>query len=60
MIQFDCHAHVYETVTAVKGARYVPAAPAPLASSQAADAPDLSSLLLAVQDVLVRLFERRL
>ena len=31
MIQFDCHAHVYETVTAVKGARYVPAAPAPLA-----------------------------
>lgn len=31
MIQFDCHAHVYETVTAVDGARYVPKGPAPLA-----------------------------
>ena len=31
MIQFDCHAHVYETTTAVDGARYVPARPAPLA-----------------------------
>jgi len=30
MIQFDCHAHVYETVTAIDGARYVPAHPAPL------------------------------
>ena len=30
MIQFDCHAHVYETVTAIDGARYVPARPAPL------------------------------
>jgi predicted TIM-barrel fold metal-dependent hydrolase len=30
MIQFDCHAHVYETVTAVADARYVPSAPAPL------------------------------
>lgn len=30
MIQFDCHAHVYETVKAVDGARYIPAAPAPL------------------------------
>jgi predicted TIM-barrel fold metal-dependent hydrolase len=32
MIQFDCHAHVYEKVTAVDGARYVPAKPAPLAA----------------------------
>lgn len=31
MIQFDCHAHVYETVTAIGGARYIPARPAPLA-----------------------------
>lgn len=31
MIQFDCHAHVYETVTAIDGARYIPARPAPLA-----------------------------
>ncbi|ASM72029.1 MULTISPECIES: amidohydrolase family protein [Roseobacteraceae] len=31
MIQFDCHAHVYETVTPVDGARYVPASPAPFA-----------------------------
>ena len=30
MIQFDCHAHVYETVRAVSGARYVPDHPAPL------------------------------
>ncbi|WP_294610861.1 amidohydrolase family protein [Roseovarius sp.] len=30
MIQFDCHAHVYETVTAIDGARYVPDQPAPL------------------------------
>ena len=30
MINFDCHAHVYEHVTAVPGARYVPGAPAPL------------------------------
>lgn len=30
MIHFDCHAHVYETVTAVDGARYCPKAPAPL------------------------------
>jgi len=30
MIRFDCHAHVYEHVTAVDGARYVPAGPAPL------------------------------
>lgn len=30
MFQFDCHAHVYETVTAIPGARYVPGAPAPL------------------------------
>lgn len=30
MIDFDCHAHVYETVAAVAGARYCPATPAPL------------------------------
>ena len=30
MINFDCHAHVYEKVVAIKGARYVPDAPAPL------------------------------
>lgn len=30
MILFDCHAHVYETVTPVDGARYVPATAAPL------------------------------
>lgn len=35
MIAFDCHAHVYETVTPIKGARYVPSAPAPLADWQA-------------------------
>lgn len=32
MIDFDCHAHVYETVTAVAGARYTPATSAPLQS----------------------------
>ncbi|APE44453.1 amidohydrolase [Sulfitobacter alexandrii] len=32
MINFDCHAHVYESVTAVPDARYVPGAPAPLDS----------------------------
>lgn len=31
MIQFDCHAHIYEHITAVSGARYVPNAPATLA-----------------------------
>lgn len=30
MIDFDCHAHIYEKVTAISDARYVPAAPAPL------------------------------
>jgi len=30
MFQFDCHAHVYETVKPVDGARYIPAKPAPL------------------------------
>ncbi|MEM8959065.1 MAG: amidohydrolase family protein [Pseudomonadota bacterium] len=30
MIRFDCHAHVYEQVSAIDGARYVPASPAPL------------------------------
>lgn len=30
MIQFDSHAHVYETVRAIPGARYVPDHPAPL------------------------------
>ena len=34
MIQFDCHAHVYETVRPVDGARYVPEVPAPLADWQ--------------------------
>jgi len=32
MIQFDCHAHVYETKRTVPGARYAPKAPAPLSS----------------------------
>ncbi|WP_299472172.1 amidohydrolase family protein [uncultured Roseibium sp.] len=31
MIQFDCHAHVYEQVAAIPNARYVPEAPASLA-----------------------------
>jgi predicted TIM-barrel fold metal-dependent hydrolase len=35
MPTFDCHAHVYERVRAVPGARYVPFAPAPLADWQA-------------------------
>lgn len=30
MIRFDCHAHVYEKVTAIPGARYAPKAAAPL------------------------------
>lgn len=30
MIRFDCHVHVYEEVSATRGARYVPAGPAPL------------------------------
>lgn len=30
MIQFDCHAHVYEKVAVTDGARYVPKEPAPL------------------------------
>ncbi len=30
MIDFDCHAHVYEQFVAVEGARYVPSASAPL------------------------------
>lgn len=30
MISFDCHAHVYERVAAIDGARYVPGRPAPL------------------------------
>lgn len=32
MIQFDCHAHVYEQITAIPGARYVPGAPASLSA----------------------------
>ncbi len=32
MINFDCHAHVYERVGAIRGARYVPPAPAPLSN----------------------------
>ncbi len=35
MFRFDCHAHVYETVTCVDGARYLPANAAPLADWQA-------------------------
>lgn len=31
MIHFDCHAHVYEHIVAVPGARYIPKSPAPLA-----------------------------
>lgn len=30
MIEFDCHAHVFEQVSAIAGARYVPVAAAPL------------------------------
>lgn len=30
MIEFDCHAHIYEKATAIPDARYVPATPAPL------------------------------
>lgn len=30
MISFDCHAHVYECVAAINGARYAPGRPAPL------------------------------
>jgi len=30
VVHFDCHAHVYEKITAVPGARYVPKSPAPL------------------------------
>ena len=30
MINFDCHAHIYEKVASIPGARYVPKAPAPL------------------------------
>lgn len=32
MFQFDCHAHVFETVTAIPNARYVPGAPARLST----------------------------
>lgn len=32
MIHFDCHAHVYEKMSAIPGARYVPKKPAPLAT----------------------------
>lgn len=31
MLQFDCHAHVFEKTVAISGARYSPKAPAPLA-----------------------------
>lgn len=34
MIQYDCHAHIYEQVTHVAGTRYSPVAPAPLATWQ--------------------------
>lgn len=30
MIQFDCHAHIFEQTTAITGARYTPCSPAPL------------------------------
>lgn len=30
MIQFDCHAHVFEQATAIAGSRYTPCSPAPL------------------------------
>ncbi|MFK8083545.1 MAG: amidohydrolase [Granulosicoccus sp.] len=30
MIHYDCHAHVYEHINAIKDARYIPTAPAPL------------------------------
>lgn len=30
MVDFDCHAHIYEKVTAIEGARYAPIVPAPL------------------------------
>ncbi|MEP3277518.1 MAG: amidohydrolase family protein [Stappiaceae bacterium] len=30
MIEFDCHAHVYESLRAIADARYLPSAPAPL------------------------------
>lgn len=30
MVHFDCHAHVYEKIRAIPGARYVPKSPAPL------------------------------
>ncbi|WP_281967303.1 amidohydrolase family protein [Roseovarius nanhaiticus] len=38
MIQFDCHAHVYERIQAVPGARYAPEVPAPLAAWRALQA----------------------
>ncbi|WP_138936071.1 amidohydrolase family protein [Roseovarius arcticus] len=38
MIQFDCHAHVYERIQSVAGARYVPDRPAPLAAWRALQA----------------------
>lgn len=34
MIQYDCHAHVYEQIATVSGSRYAPKAPAPLAKWQ--------------------------
>ena len=30
MVHFDCHAHVYEKITAIPGARYIPKSKAPL------------------------------
>lgn len=32
MINFDCHAHIYEHITAIPNARYLPSAPAPLSN----------------------------
>lgn len=34
MIQYDCHAHIYEQIAKVSGTRYAPVAPAPLAKWQ--------------------------
>ncbi|MEI4260143.1 amidohydrolase family protein [Roseovarius sp. D0-M9] len=38
MIKFDCHAHVYERIAPVTGARYVPEHPAPLEAWRALQA----------------------
>lgn len=35
MIRFDCHVHIFEQITPIAGARYVPVSPAPLVDWQA-------------------------